>query len=380
MLRVVVALVGVALAGGCVSDMAQLVDDARVTARIGVLANTEVGWITETRALETAFRFYRQNGVDAVVIAGKVTRNGYRDQREVLAKVWQRVFRDRSDVRLITEPGRYEANGFAFAVASNRPYGRCDVVTFHGEGKRALTDELCFYPRKNRAIAAGSMSGVTPPRGFEGVETLDANGRARPGPLAAKASCAAQGLLVSAYGERVVVRRLDFTQAAPLDREKAAALRHDRLVYAEDVAEPWVVDAESGEHTEPAPEFWDDTRVQVCRGQDKEGPFYTVIWPAVQKRFTGARARSYEVEAQFDGADAAKPRPHLVRKSVLSDGFFLAEERDVGGVKCVVRFAELPSARGALSRVVFAVTPIGAYGKRGRPVRSEPVPLPTGSP
>ena len=120
--------------------------------------------------------------------------------------------------------------------------------------------------------------------------------------------------------------------------------------------------------------------MQVCRGQDKEGPFYTVIWPAVQKRFTGARARSYEVEAQFDGADAAKPRPHLVRKSVLSDGFFLAEERDVGGVKCVVRFAELPSARGALSRVVFAVTPIGAYGKRGRPVRSEPVPLPTGSP
>ena len=366
--RAFAALAAVTLAGGCANDVARLVDDARVRTRIGVMANTDVGWITETAALERALRFYRQCDVRAVVIAGSVTRNGYRNQFEVLDQVWRKVFGG-TDVRLILEDGRHEVDGFAFGVSSNRPSARCDVLTFYGEGRRTLTDELCYYPRERNAICAGSMHGVKVQRGFEGWEEELPNGKTRPGPQAVRALKAAQGLLVSVYADAVRIRRLDFTFAAPAGVRKGRGSKLDGVAYAEDVAEPWEVGAPAD--LEQTPQFWGDTRIQLRRGTDRKGPILTVLWPSVQRRFTGARARSYEVSVAF----ADDPHQPFQTKSVLTDGFFLAEERDGSGGRCVFREPDLPEASDRHQAVVFSVTPIGAFGRRGKTFSSEALPL-----
>ena len=332
-------LAALALCGGsgCLSEMAELVDDARVTARIGVMAHTEVGWITETKVLEEALRFYRTCKVDAVVIAGGATKNGYRNQYEVLDTVWTRVFGG-TDVRLVMTEGRHEVNGFHFAVSFARPLGTCDVLTFHGGEKRALTDELGYYPREANVIGAGSMHGVSVPAGFSDAKDLSR-----------RLSDVAQGLLVSVYSGRVSVRRLDFGREA-----KRGAFR------AEDVAVPWEV----GEPLprEEAPQFWPDTRIAVACGRTTEGEAaYTVRWPNVLKRFTGARARHYEVEV----ADAAHPTMPFLRKSVLSNGFCFSEERDIGAVMCRIKVSELPPGMEGRS-LVFRVTPVGMFGKHGK--------------
>lgn len=331
---------------GCTSEMAQvarLVDDARVNARVGVLANTEVGWITETKNLERAFRFYRQNKVDAVVLTGRVTKNGYRDQFEVLDKVWRKVF-EGTATRLIKEPGDYEVSGFAFAVVTNRPMSaRSDVLTFHGVRKTPLTDEICFHPRDSRQICAGSMHGVELPNWY-----MDKK-------LKARAAAAAQGLLVSAYSGKTVVRRLDFTAKE-----------------VEDVGDPWEIGAD-GVGVAPAevPEFWPDTQVQVLTGFRGTNAVYTVKWPSVLKRTTGARARWYEVGVAY--ADA--PEKLLGRQVVISDNFHLSERCDLAGVQHAFAAAELPPYDSAHPSIVFFVTPIGCYGKRGKTIRSAAVPI-----
>ena len=368
-LVVLALLLGVA---GCADGLSGLKGLAGARTRIGVMANTDVGWITETRPLERALRFYRQNDVRAVVITGSVTKNGYKDQFDVLDKVWQKVFGG-TDVRLILKDGRYDVDGFAFAVSAARPHGACDVLTFYGEGRKALTDEFCYYPRDARAVFAGSMHGVEVARHFEGWGQALPDGKVRPGPLAIRALSASQGLLVSVFSDSVQIRRLDFSYGEPEDRQLARELKRDGLAYAADVADPWIVDEPA--NMNQVPQFWGDTRIQLRRGQDREGRICTVIWPSVQKRFTGVRARQYEVSLVYPGQ---LQRPQLT-KSVLTDGFFLPEERDANGGRCVFRESELPRGDATHREAVFAVTPLGPFGKRGKTFFSDPLPLTDGS-
>lgn len=324
--------------GGCVGlgdAIAGAVDDVRTVARLGVMANTEVGWITEATVLRKAFAYYRQSKVDAVVIAGKATKNGYDNQADVLRQVWESVFgTDGTPPRLIAEPGEYEVNGFKFAVSGLKPFGACDVITFHGGGKAALTDELGHYPTDAKSVYAGSMSGVIPPDGFE---VLGKDGK---GGTVEKT---AQGLLVSAYSGRTVVRRLDFTQKTP-----------------EEVADPWILGAERKEAK--VPEFWPDTTIQVIAGYSGAKRVYTVKWPKVLKRFTGARAFSYEVAAE----PAEGGKPYAVRK-VLSPAYHLSEDRDGGALS--VQFGEAVFPKGAAVR--FAVTPCDSLCRAGKTFRSD---------
>ena len=327
------------LLSGCVNEVMQIADDMQVRTRIGVLADTEIGKGANLPAIEKAFAFYRQQKVDAVVLTGTVTQNGNSAQIGTLNRMWEKVFRD-SSTKLIMDEGRHEVNGFAFATSVKRPVGTCEVLTFYGNRKLPLTDELCFYPREPKAICAGSMHGVDLPQGIEDVG------------LKAAASRAAQGLLVSDYDDRTVIRRLDFTQQMP-----------------EDVADPWDT---SIPFVDSVPEFPSDVSIRVLPGFTKKGEaIYTVQWPAVLKRTSGARARWYEVGVAF----ADQPKHQFLRRTVLSPAFHLAESRDLCGVTCVFRAAELPRADAAHQAIVFQVTPIGALGKQGRMVSSGAVPL-----
>ena len=331
---------------GCLSvgDVSRMVDEARVRVRLGVMSNTEVGWITETAALKRALTFYRDAGVDAVVIAGGVTRNGYKNQFEVLDKVWAQVFGART-VPLIIEEGRHRVKDFEFQVSFRRSYGRNDLLTFHGDGKRSLTDELCFYPRKNLSVYAGSMSGVDVADGSDGRSEL-----------AHRAKGAAQGLLVSVYDDLIRMRRFD-------------------LVNGEEVAEPWEI-VPSGEVADafpPAPEFWNDTSARLTTGYEAQSGerMYTLTWPNVLKRFTGERARHFEVKIRR--ADAS--REVLATRTVISSGFYLAEGRDLAAVKTVFREQELRALAEPSQMVFFEIVPVGMFGAHGRSLMTETLKL-----
>lgn len=354
------ASAGCLLAGCEIEDVSRLVDDVRVQARIGVLANTEIAWQSETRMLEKAFRYYRQERVDAVVIAGNVTKQGYANQKEVLKAVWAKVFGPASKVRLILDEGRYEVKGFAFGVAHRVPVRRCEVLTFHGEGKGALTDDMAFFDPVYGVVYAGSMSALTVPAGFSW------NGRPADG--RSTVQCA-QGLLVSAYASKVVVRRLDFTPSAPPEGSLAPG-----EIYAEDVADALELPREGPyERPEPKPpEFWTDAIVQVLPGFEGASPIYTVKWPSVQKRYTGVRAYCYEVSVHMLKPGADKPARPFRRRNVFSEFYLQSELRENQPVKTVFRPADLEQARKSHAEVVVSVAPLGPFGDRGRPVFTRP--------
>ena len=349
------------LLAGCVSDVVQMADDLRVRTRIGVLADTEIGKGANLAMLEKAFTFYRQQKVDAVVLTGVITQNGNSAQFETLNQIWAKVFGD-SSAKLIVDEGRHEVKGFVFATSAKRPMKTCEALTFYGNRKLPLTDELCFYPRESKAICAGSMRGVNLPEGIKDEA------------LRVKASKTAQGLLVSDYGDRTVIRRLDFTQKLPLDEGLAWKVKKEKLAYAEDVADPWEIGATGlvEEDSSAVPEFPEDASIRVLPGHTKKGEaICTVQWPPVLKRFCGARARWYEVGVAF----ADQPKQQIRRRTVLSPSFHLSEDRDLQGVTTVFKVSELPRSDAAHQAIIFQVTPIGAFGKPGRTLSSGNVPL-----
>ena len=359
MRRLSAAALAMALLCGCVSEIARRIDDWRVGTRIGVMAHVDIGPGGNPAAFEKALRYYRQNKVSAVVIVGPVLRTRADAKTKTLDDVWRETFGG-EDVLLVTEDGPTSVGDISFAVSTARPHGACDVLTFYGDRKYALTDELCLYPRDAKAVCAGSMCGVDVPEGFgdKGLRTAAAQ--------------AAQGLLVSAYDGKTVIRRLDFTQRAPVDPSAAFDVRRFERIYAEEVAEPWelkpgVPVALPGE----VPEFWADTRILALPGFRNNERVVTVKWPSVLQGQTGARARWYEVAVAF----AHRPNEPFCRKSVMSNGFFLSEDRDRKGVQCIFGEAEFPSAEDGRRAIVFSVTPVGCFGKRGKAVFSEAVSL-----
>lgn len=353
------ALGSSALMAGCeIEDVERLVDDARTDARIGVLANTAIEWKDSTGPFVKALRYFRQEGVDAVVIAGGATLNGYKDQVEVLKAAWSSVFGNAASPRLVLDEGRQEVNGFAFGVSPKRPFEKCEVLTFHGTGRRALTNEMWFHDAENHSVYAGSMSGIVLSAGYEHA------GRVSDG----KATVAAtQGLLVSVYAKEIRIRRLDFAQSGPKDGRRLGR----NFVYAEDVADELVLDRQTLSATSPAagtPEFWDDTRLQAIAGYDRGRPVVTLRWPHVLKRFRGTRAFRYEVGLHVLPPGETVPHAPIARRYVLTRNFHLSEDRDLDAVSCQFDRKALDEVRKQHPAPVITVTPVSSLGARGKAI------------
>ena len=348
-----------ALVAGCeLEDVERLVDDVRADVRLGVIAHSEIGWKESTGKFRKALDYFRQAGVGAVVIAGDATLNGYPNQMEVLKSAWAGVFGANSKVRLILEEGRHEVGGFAFAVSRRCPVEKGEVLTFHGQGKKALTNDLWFYDPETRGVYAGSLNGIAIQSGYE------YDGRLSDGKVTIPA---AQGLLVSVYSSRVTIRRLDFTQSALPEGE--GRLRHG-VVYAEDVADALVLDRASLQTAEKpvAPEFWEDTRLQSFNGYAGNKRIVTLRWPHVLKRFRGARAARYEVGLHVQPQDGSAPHAAFVRRHVLSQGFHLSEARDLEPVSCAFDATALENALRTHRSLAISVTPVSSLGLRGKPI------------
>lgn len=328
------------LFAGCASEFAaisKLVDDARLKTRIGVLANSEVGWYTETKALKKVFLYMRQQQVDAVVIAGGVTKNGYKDQFRVLNQVWTEVFGHNAPTRFIHEAGEYEVKGFKFAVSDSKPYTKCVLPTFYGEGKKPLTDEMCFFPEDRGAIYAGSISG-TDMTGFE---------------LAGKKLSPIQCLLVSVYSEETVVHRMDLTYSQPLVKDFAS---RKGAIYGEEIKKQTGIDLE--------PTFPEGSSLEAISGFDGLNEVYTLRWPIITSAFSPIRAYSYELSIAF----ADKPRRAFFKKSYLSPAYFAAEEREPRSMDVKLKKADLPEGE-----LLISLTALSPYGTRGQAITTTAV-------
>jgi len=362
------------LACGCASVMSAI-DDARVQARICILANPEIEWPKSTGSFRRALAFCREQKVDAVVILGNLTRGGAKNQLEVMDAAWRESFKGAAKTpRRILVPGAKDArlvemtlpeglrletgdtpcevNGFSF-YASYAKKAHPGFLTFYGDGKRALTDEMCFYPRSSGTVCAGSLNGVIVTRRWRAV------GHPVPPkfPEADQTVPAAQGLLVSVYSDTVEIARLDFLPKV-----------------AEPVAAPWRVErnaaptASASEKT--APQFPADVQLEVIRGYSNDRklpqPVVTLRWPPARATDATPRAFYYKLTV----ADAATPHLPFQTHYLHTQGFAQAEARDRQAVSFVLREADLPKKEGAEAPapLVFKVTPYSGFGVGGQPL------------
>ena len=366
-MRKILATVALGVLCGCmdIADIRSAINDARAVAKIGVVAHPEISWPDSTSKFQKALAFFKSCNVDAIVVIGELTKDGYMNQYRVLSRAWdaefnnpvkgavqnppRRIFvlgeREKATYKeefgaefggdISADGGIFDVNGFACRAVSQKPAGYDTVPTFYAGEKMALTDELCWYPRTRPCINAGSLSGIDLNPGFEKV------------PNAAKS---AQGLLVTVYTGEISVARLDFIDKEPV----AADWRISRTGAALSAAE------------KRAPEFWDDTELRVFRvNEPGKPPAFKVVWPPVLAKYTGVRAYSYEVAVLMEVADGSREAV-VKRRHVFAPNFHRAESRDVEPVSCRFGKAELPDN----SRIRFAVTPVSCFGERGRRLES----------
>lgn len=325
----IIFLTFLALLTGCES-VKNAIDDHRRVAKLGVIASSEITWITEAKTFERVMSYYRDQNVDAVVIAGGATKNGYKNQYEVLNKVYTKVFATKKTPLIITE-GEHEVNGFKFRVSFTHPYENQSIPTFFGEGKTPLTDESTVYPIENNAFYAGSLSGLKLASGYEYLGKLPN---------------VAQGLLVSAYEDETIIRRLDFSGKTPVD-----------------VAKPWRYPADKLDLKNlPAPDFPEDSYLQVIPGYIGADSVYTLRFASVRSAFAASRAYSYEMTAAF----ADNPKAPFLRRTLLSSGFYTSEANDTLPLSVIIKKDELPEGK-----LIFSVTPISSMGKRGRSISAQ---------
>jgi len=282
-----------------------------VREKIGILAHLDIAWPDSTKAFVRALSYFREAQVDKIVILGDPTKNGYENQRQVFELAWHKAFAGEMPPERVMSEDPYVYEG----------------INFTGKGlfRYSLTDLLCVHPRNGRTVNAGSMHGIAVSDVFDKQENA----------VIARMGASAQGLLVLAREEGLEIRRLDFSGAIP-----------------EEVGPPWRVDRAGmiDSEEDQVPRFWEDTRVDVTPGYDAKGQrVYTVRWPPVLAKHTGARAFSYDVSVG-----------NRVVRRVQSSGFFLPESRDTDAVKCCLLADEFGEE---IPR--FGITPISSMGKLG---------------
>ena len=315
--RVLLLAILGAVLGGCVDmdALAKSYAERDVVEKVGVLAHLDIAWPNSTAAFRRALAYFKAEGVAQVIVLGDPTRNGYANQREVYAAACRETLRGAKTPQVVETADPYTYAG----------------IRFTGLGRLALTDQLCVQPLTGKTVNAGSMHGITISELFVKADPK----------TVARWNESAQGLLVLRRASGLTVRRLDFSESLPAE-----------------IGPAWEVDANgliATQEGRAAPEFWPDTVVSAVRGYDAKGnPIYTLRWPPVLAKHTGARAFSYDVSIGNE-----------VIRRVQSEGFFLPESRDAAAVKCLLWADEFG---GQVPR--FGITPISSMGKRGPTVWS----------
>jgi hypothetical protein len=171
-----------------------------------------------------------------------------------------------------------------------------------------------------------------------------------------------QGMLLSVFGDRIVIERHEF-------------------VYDESLGSDWVLPLPCRDQRDMpftfqkraaqsiAPEFASGAKVTLSNGKGKnekgkEEEQITVSFPAAVFHNARDRVFDYEVQMQVLECDTVKP---FCTKRVFAKDFFLSDARMGKTGCCVFALEELP--KDVSFR--FAVRPIECFGKMGSAIYSE---------
>ena len=251
-------------------------------------------------------------------------------------------------------------SGRTSAVLARYP----NAVGFNGHKHRTATEELSLWQGAFTQIQAPGLATLLTAAGRENsrcsCEAPCATPAQQMEPLDTRLD-GSHALVVSVYGDRLLVERLDV------------------LHGGEPVAEPWTVRlpndgsasyAARG-RTAGVPQFAADARVSVAtrRGKDRAGAEtdqIVVTFPPARSTATTPRAYDYEVTALLAKGVVTRV---AAQKRVYSPKCYWPERHDTNDVACVFGRAEISDNHES---VKFVVRPMNAWGVAGEPIESKP--------
>jgi predicted phosphodiesterase len=264
---------------------------------------------------------------------------------------------------------RFHDNGGATEALKPFP----NAIAISGHSHYSITDERSIWQGEFTSVNAGCMRFTEPPRdsrkpaGYENSRSAGRESEYDPGklmPLAWPDWTGRQGMVMDVYDGAVVFRRRDFYNDLSLGDDWV-------VPTGPGAAKPFEFKTRAA--SSRAPGFAKSAKLEVkrvkasTRGSDPGGKgkvekdcFEITVPQALAVK--GARAVDYEIEVESGGK-----RTHS--RFVLDHGFNHSLENASRQlpVKCPVAVDTLP-AKGEFR---FVVTPMGYFGRRGRPLKSE---------
>ena len=251
-------------------------------------------------------------------------------------------------------------DGIASRALSQFP----NAIAFSGHSHHPLTDERSIWQGAFTSIGTASLRYIDPIYGREnaGPHALD---DLKQMPFVDQFS-GKEGMLVSVYGDRIVIERRDFVYDGKLGPDWIIPLPAAN-------AKPFDFKVRAANAV--APQFPAGAKVTVAGpvdGKDRKGRTVkqlTVTFPAALHGGGQTRAYDYEVVAETEECDVKR----VVRtKRVYSPAYFLSSEREPATVNCVFSLAELNTRKGSYfsPTVRFAVRAVETFGKASAPLVS----------
>ena len=435
--------------------------------RFGVVSDVHVGEVTGTYGTEDlvkAFSWFRDQGVDGVVIAGDMADTGRISQLQLVAEAWEKVFpgdkgqggrhveklfiygnhdiegfqynnaqKDKPENMIVTdrkaawervfkEPyapiWKKTVKGYTFIgahwdkwwgvpplesylskhaaelrgersffyIQHPHPLDTChghwawghdngiatralsafpNAIAFSGHSHHPLVDERSIWQGAFTSVGTGALRYVSPMNGRENSgPAVAAELRQMPPVDKFKGK---EGLLVSVYGNRVVISRRDFVHDDALGPDWIVPLPVAR-------AKPYDFVTRVARAT--APQFPIDAKVTVsgpADGKDRLGRAakqLTVTFPAALHDANHLRAYDYEVVAEVKECDFCRVAS---TKRVYSPTYFLAPKHEAPTVCCVFAVNELNARKAPFYEpsVRFIVRAAESFGKASAPIVSD---------
>ena len=239
-----------------------------------------------------------------------------------------------------------------------------NAIAFSGHSHRSLLDASTIWQGSFTSIGCSASCGyaATPPGRANG-HAGSSDWRKRP-PLTMPpidfASCR-QGMLMEVYDDRIVLERRDLKNSIRLGDDWV-------IPIGREVPRPYLI--ENRRAAARPPEFATDARVAVrylpegCNRIGEKEPQIEISFPPVNGLSgKGERAFDFLVEAVWKGKDGSQRDASL---RVYSPNALMASSFDIEPVIC--RFQAETFTDRDEGDIVFVVTPLGEWGKNGRPI------------
>ncbi|MBR4902890.1 MAG: metallophosphoesterase [Victivallales bacterium] len=241
-----------------------------------------------------------------------------------------------------------------------------NAVVFSGHSHNSLTDEAAIWQGRFTSIGTSSLR-------YIGHRYGRANA-GQPGPLDIKypfvGSGDSHGMLVSVYEDHVRINRHSF-------------------IYDESLGDDWLLPLPLGEKRpyetikrvqaakQEPPSFAENAAEQIVIKEnlpDKLPAHIAVTFPSA---FSGGMVFDYEIKAEIgdehnENEAIGKPiydvQPRKWTRRMFAPKYFMPKSQRPKTVTCLFAYTEIPLGE----TIRFAITPLDAYGNRGKTIYSKP--------